>query len=118
MPERRQPLFFPRLTKGAGSTTVDLVTPRVPRGEHWVISHVTWEDETTAYTSARLFRRSASDPSYLSEELSGAAGVLYWDDEEYRLAEGEEMGVRLTGTTSGDILRASFSGYRVVAEGA
>lgn len=116
MLHREIPLFVPRRTSSDGSTNVILKTDRVPPGEWWKITHVAFEDETTAYTSARVFRRTEQTPAWLSEQLSPPAGVLFWDAEEYWLAEGEEAGVRFNGTTDGDVLTANFSGRRVILE--
>jgi len=116
MPELVSSFFAPRRLSSDGSTDVFLKTDRVPRGEVWVINHVSFEDETTAYTQARLFRGTEQRPQWLSEELNPLAGVLYWDSEEYWLIEGEEMGVRFNGTTAADILTATFSGKRLLGQ--
>lgn len=108
------PLWFPRRGSSDGGTNVVLKTPRVPKGETWRITRVTFEDETTAFTLARVFRGTEQVPYGRSEQLAPAAGVLYWDDHEFEVSEGEEVGVRFNGTTTADILIATFEGMRVL----
>lgn len=114
MPHEEFPLLYPRRGTSDGSTNVYLKTPRVLKGESWKITHVAFEDETTAFTSARIFRGTEQAPIWLTEQLSPAAAVLYWSKEEFWVGEGEEIGVKFVGTTSADALSAMFSGKRVV----
>jgi len=105
-------LFFDRRTRSNGSTHIYLATDRVPRGEVWQITHITFEDEDSPFSSARLYRGTETRPTWLEEQLGPAAGRLYWSDKTHLLGEGEEIGVRFTGTTTGDTLVATFSGRR------
>ena len=107
-----QPLFYGLKKSSVGATNEYLKSPRVPRGEVWHVTRVTFEDETTAYTSARIFRGTEQTPAWLSEQLASPAAVLFWDEGPFRLGEGEEIGVRFTGTTTLDQLTAVISGER------
>lgn len=116
MPTERPLRLVVRLVS-AGATNEDLLTAeRVPRGELWRINHIAWEDETTAFTSARTFVTGHGYNHLLKSQSSPPAATLFWDDEEYLLGENEQIGVRMVGTTSGDALRLYIDGFRVVQD--
>ncbi len=118
MPVLERPLRLVIRVTSAGAAFDDLLTERVPRGELWRINHIAWEDETTAFTEGRTFVSGHGYNHWLKEQDSPVATTLYWDDEEYLLGENEQVGVRMTGATSGDLLRLYIDGFRLVEDSA
>lgn len=114
MPHLELPVYYPLRARSDGAANVVLKTPRVPLGEVWVINRITFEDETTAFTEARVFRGTEQNPGWLGEQTAPQAATLYWDDGEHIIGENEEVGVRFNGTTTGDQLRAWVSGKRII----
>lgn len=110
MPWREDPLWRRQAKASAGATNEELEIGPVPQGQIWRVSHVAWEDETSAYTSARLYLREGNQYHWLTEAIDPAAAQLWWDEHGYQLAEGMRLGVRFVGTTSGDALRLYLSG--------
>lgn len=113
MDAARDALWFPLQKSSGGATNEYLATePRVPKGEVWVITHIAVEDETSACTSVRIGRGTQQRPRWLQEQPAPQAGQLYTEENEHHLGEGEQLVVRFTGSTSGDVLVANVEGRR------
>lgn len=109
---------FPRTSDG--STNVDMTYPRdpVPSGELITLTSISWEDQTTAFTKARVgITYGGDNNSFFWEELNPEAAQLYWvDQEKVHLRPGTKLIVRFTGTTTGDKLVLSVKGYKQYME--
>ena len=96
--------------KSAGAAYDDLEPPPLKAQQFLIVDHVSVQDETTAYTNLRLGIKAATTFTPLLEEKTPAAGEVVWTDEELKITEHERLCCRLTGCTSGDILKATIQG--------
>lgn len=88
---------------------LDAVKPRRLR----VLSHVTVEDQTTAYTKCRLAINSGSRDHYLDELTTIAADELAVSRSDILLGEGDYFFAELTGTSAGDLLVMTCIGWEI-----
>lgn len=95
-----------------GSTNIDVKSDAVRYGWKRTIQRVAIEDETTACTEVRLgFIDKMDRISWLAEQESNQAGVLYWTKDLVVLTEGQSLIVRFTGSTSADKLAVYATGF-------
>ncbi len=85
-----------------GSTAVRLQLDRVSAKKLRVLTHVTVEDKTTAYTKCRLGITNGTVDYYLDGITTIAAAELAVSRSDIMLGEGDSFFAELTGTTSGD----------------
>jgi len=98
-------LFRRKIRKTSdGSATVRLELNRIKAKTLRVLTHVTVENETTAYTKCRLGINSGSRDHYLDELTTVAAEELAVSRSDTLLGEGDYFFAELTGTTAGDRL--------------
>ena len=83
------------------------IKPRVVR----VLSHVSVENETNAYTKCRLGITNGGINHYLDELQTIAACELAVSRSDIILGEGDIFFAELTGTTSGDVLIMTCVGW-------
>lgn len=113
-----QGLRFPLLETGflaaVGGTYDEIVFGPVPSGHLWEITRATFEDETTAVTSARGYLGGLGEELYFWEQDAPQAGVLYWDELPVSIPEGRSYVVRFYGATALDVLKAHLIGYDLI----
>ena len=88
---------------------LDPVDPKTLR----VLTHVTIENRTTAYTKCRLGIKNGATDHYLDELTTVAAGELAVSRSDILLGEGDVLFAKLTGTTSGDFLVMTCIGWEM-----
>ena len=96
--------------KSAAATYDDLETAPLKENTLLIVDHVSVENETTAYTNLRIGIKQGSTFTPLEEEKSPAAAEVYWSKSELKFKEHERVCCRLTGCTSGDVLKATIQG--------
>lgn len=98
-----------------GATSENLDTERVPRGELWHVTHMSFEDETTAFTEGRISVEGHGYRHWLEEQDSPGAATLFWSNNDYWLGEGEFLRLQATGLTAADVVNFYVSGQRLYA---
>lgn len=96
-----------------GSGTVRLKLDRVHARKLLVLSHVTVENKTTAYTKCRLGIDARGRDHYLDELITIAANELAVSRSDILLGEGDVFFAELTGTTDGDLLVLTGVGWEI-----
>lgn len=96
---------------GVSGSTVKLTLPRVKAGHVRILTHVTVEDKTTAYTKCRLAIDNGGRVFYLDELSSPAADELGIARSDVVLGEGDIFYAELTGTTTADKLEMTCCGW-------
>jgi len=105
--------LYRRSIKGDGETgavvrlTLNRIKPRVAR----VLTHVTVENQTSAYTKCRLGIDAGGRDHYLDELTTIAADELAVSRSDILLGEGDSFFAELTGTTGGDVLVMTCVGW-------
>jgi len=96
--------------KSGGAAYDDLETPPLKPNQLLVADHISVENETTAYTNLRIGPSEGGILTPFEEEKNPAAANVYWTRSELRFIEHERVCCRLTGCTSGDIIKATVQG--------
>ncbi len=109
----RFPITRQEKIASAGGTNEEITIGPVPPGRLWVITNIALEDETTAYTSARILMTGFGEEHILIEGVTLSAAVLYWADTSLYIPEGRSLLMRFVGTTSADVLAAYVNGFEV-----
>lgn len=94
-----------------GSAQIRLELDRVKSKRRRVLTHVTVENETTAYTKVRLAIKRTNRTHYLDELATPGAAELAVSRSEIILEELDQFFALLSGTTSGDVLRLTAIGW-------
>ncbi len=110
----RFPIALQEKIASAGATNEDITVGPVPPGHLWVLTNIALEDETTAFTSARISITGFGEDHHLIEDKSLLATTLYWYDGSIFIPEGRSLRVRFVGTTSADVLAAYINGFDVI----
>ncbi len=110
----RFPIALQEKIASAGGTNEDITIGPVPSGHLWAITNIALEDETTAFTSARISITGFGEDHHLIEDKSLLATTLYWYDGSIFIPEGRSLRVRFVGTTSADVLAAYINGFDVI----
>lgn len=97
--------------KSDGAATITLKTDAVQPRRVRVLTHVTVEDQTTAYTKVRLGIKSGGRDHYLDELQTLAADELAVSKEDIILGDGDVFFAQLTGTTANDIIVFTCIGW-------
>jgi len=100
----REGFSYRLAVKSDGAITIDIKDDIVKPGQIKIYQLVACEDETSAATSIRLGKQRRQDIIWFNEEKNPVAGTLYWSEVPLYVYQGENLIVRFTGTTSGDIL--------------
>ena len=105
--------LYRRTETGVGVTgsTVRLRLKPIRAKKLRVLSHVTVENQTSAYTKCRLGINSGSRDHYLDELTVISADELIVSRSDILLGEGDYFFSELTGTTTGDILIMTVVGW-------
>lgn len=107
-------LFRETITrKSDGSTNYRLRLARVQTKRIRVLTHVTVENRTHAYTKARLGIKSGARDHYLDELQTIDADELAVSRTDIILGEGDEFFAELTGTTTDDELILTCIGWEL-----
>ncbi len=109
----RFPITRQEKIASAGATNEEISIGPVPPGRLWVITNIALEDETTAYTSARVLMTGYGEEHMLIEGITLSAAALYWADTSLYIPEGRTLLFRFVGTTSADVLAAYINGFEV-----
>ena len=99
--------------KSDGETTVRLKLNRIKARKVRKLTHVTVENETTAYTKCRLGINNGGNDHYLDELITIAANELAVSRSDIVLGEGDVFFAELTGTTDGDVLIMTCIGWEL-----
>ncbi len=105
--------LYRRTVKGIGATgevvrlELDRIKPRSLR----VLSHVTVENETSAYTKCRLGIDAGGRNHYLDELTDVVADELAVSRSDILLGEGDVFFAECTGTTTDDIITMTCVGW-------
>lgn len=110
----RFPLARQERLVSAGATNEEITIGPVPPGRLWVITNLALEDETTAFTSARVLMTGYGEEHVLIEGVTLSAATLYWADTSLYIPEGRTLLIRYVGTTSADVLTAYINGFEVL----
>lgn len=94
-----------------GSATVRLQLDRLKATRFRLLTHVTVENETTAYTKCRLGIDASGVDHYLDELPTIAADELAVSRSDIILGEGDVFFAELTGTSNGDHLVMTCIGW-------
>ena len=109
----RYPIAIQEKKASAGATNEDITIGPVPPGRLWVITNIALEDETTAFTSARVIMTGYGEDHPMIEGVTLGAATLYWADAQLYIPEGRSLRIRFVGTTSADVLAAYINGFEV-----
>ena len=110
--KREKDFYNSPLSKiSAGATYDDLSDSRVASGAFLVVTHISLENETTAFTKARVGIYYRGSIYWHEEEISPVAGELYWTRSRLFVPGDSNLILRLTGCTSGDSLKANIQGH-------
>jgi hypothetical protein len=109
--QKKQP-FDLILPKQAAAGSNDVRSDPVPAGELWCVQHLTLENETTDFTSARVIKGGRGDEFLLEEQLDPEGGQLYWMTDNVYYTEGQYPLVRFAGCTVNDRLRVYLTGWK------
>jgi len=105
--------LFRRTLEKAGLTgsVVNIELERIPPRTLKVLSHVTVENKTSAFTKCRLAIKSGRGTHYLDEQATIAAEELLVSRSDILLGEGDIFFAEMTGTTTGDNLVMTCIGW-------
>lgn len=98
---------------GDSSGTVRLTLDRVRPGRIRVLTHVTVENQTNAYTKVRLAITRTNVTHYIDELLAPAAAELAVSRSDIILEELDQFNAELTGTTDDDVLIMTAIGWEI-----
>jgi len=107
----RQLFRSKKTASGLTGETVNIVLPRVKPGHMRILTHVTVEDKTSAYTKCRLAIDNGGNVFYLDELESPAANELGVARSDVVLGEADVFFAELTGTTTADQLVMTCCGW-------
>jgi len=98
---------------GVTGSVVRMQTKPLRPGKLRVISHVTVENETNAYTLLRIGITNLGEAYSLDELTTPGLGELAVCHEDHVLGDGDCFFADLTGTTTGDVLLMALSGWEL-----
>lgn len=107
--------LYRRTKRASGVTgkTVYIYLDRIPARAIRVLSHVTVENRTNAFTKCRLGIDHSGQKHYLDELQTIAADELAVSRSDVPLGEGDNFFAELTGTTTGDDLVMTCVGWEL-----
>ncbi|MBW8042581.1 MAG: hypothetical protein FVQ85_21660 [Planctomycetes bacterium] len=107
---------FYRLSKTAAGLTGSLVKITIkPVDSKWlrVLTHVSCENKTNAFTKLRIGIDTRSQSHYLDELQTVAKNELVVSRSDILLGEGDVFFAEFTGTTTGDLLSFTCIGWQM-----
>lgn len=105
--------LYRRTMKATGltSSVVEMKLGRIPAKTLRVLTHVTVENKSSAYTKVRLVIDSSGVIHYIDELITVAANELVVSRSDILLGEGDSFYAELTGTTTADVLVFTCIGW-------
>jgi len=94
-----------------GGASVRLELSRIRAGKIKVLTHISVENRTSAYTKCRLGTSNGGTDHYMDELQTLAANELAVSRSDIILGEGDVFFAELTGTTSGDTMVMTCVGW-------
>lgn len=101
---------------GITGATILVKTERVPAGRIRVLTHVSIENKTSAYTECRLSIDNGATSFVLDQAIYPAAAEVLIHPKDIMLGEGDILQATLTGTTTGDVLELHAIGWEMPRE--
>lgn len=95
----------------AGLATENIYDEVVDAGYMQIITRVSIENETSAFTQFRLGIMNGGYYHLLEEQKNPAAATLYWTSDPIWLSEGDRLRVELKGCTLNDIIKVYIDGF-------
>lgn len=107
--------LYRRTKRGLGVTgsAVRISLTRIKPQRIRVLSHVTVDNRTSAYTKCRLGISNGGINHYLDELQTIAANELAVSKSDIILGQGDEFFAELTGTTTNDVLVMTCIGWEI-----
>jgi hypothetical protein len=110
-------LYRERVTApGITGSSVIMKTERINPGRIRVLTHVSIENKTSAYTKCRLSIYNGAIEFLIDEAIFPAAGELLVHPKDILLGEGDILRATLTGTTTSDELELHAIGWEMPRE--
>ena len=107
-------LYRERVTSsGITGSSVILKTRRVYPGKIRILTHVSIENRTSAYTKCRLSVYDGATDFMLDEAINPDAEELLIHPKDIILGEGDVLRATLEGTTTGDIIEMHSIGWEM-----
>ena len=101
---------------GITGSTLTIQAARVDPGRIRVITHVSIENKTSAYTKCRLSVYNGATDFEIDEAIFPDEDELLIHPKDIVLGEGDILRARLTGTTTGDIVEMHIVGWEMKRE--
>jgi len=101
---------------GITDSNVSLKTDRVSSGKIRVLTHVSIENKTSAYTECRLSIDNGATSFVLDQAIFPEASEVLIHPKDIMLGEGDILKATLTGTTTGDVLKLHAIGWEMPRE--
>lgn len=101
---------------GVTGSSVIMELERVNPGRIRVLTHVSVENKTNAYTKCRLSIYNGAIDFFLDEAIYPAEDELLVHPKDILLGEGDILRVTLTGTTTSDLLEVHAIGWEMPRE--
>ena len=98
---------------GVTGSAVRIKLTRIKPQKIRVLSHVTVDNRTSAYTKCRLGISNGGINHYLDELQTIAANELAVSKSDIILGQGDEFFAELTGTTTNDVLVMTCVGWEI-----
>lgn len=93
-----------------GGTYDDVNDDRIRPGWLLEVSHISVENQTTAFTNIRIGVDHGGVFFIHEEEKNPVADEVYWTKSHFYVSENERVKVRCTGCTSGDFIQVFIEG--------
>ena len=101
---------------GITGSSVTMELERVNAGRIRVLTHVSVENKTSAYTKCRLSIYNGAVDFFLDEAIYPAAEELLVHSKDIQLGEGDILRATLTGTTTADEIEVHAIGWEMPRE--
>ncbi len=109
----KMPLDIEVRALATGTTPDYIETDQVPPGEIWCFEHYSFENQTGARGTLRLYKGTKSTPFFLKEHEAPLANELVFEDAPLFVREGQKLGFRQADCTANDVLKIYATGYRI-----
>lgn len=110
-------LYRERITAlGVTGSDVTMETDRVTAKRIRVITHLSVENKTSAFTKCRLLIYNGATNFYIDEAIFPSKDELLVHPKDILLGEGDRLQAKLTGTTTGDELELHAIGWEMPRE--
>lgn len=110
MGQKKHP-FHLTLSGKATAGSNDVAMEQVEDGRLYAVQRTSFENETTAFTDARVLVGGVGGEHVVAEQNSPEAATVYSLDDDIFVTEGQYVLVRFTGCTLNDVLKVYLSGW-------